>query len=211
MKRYPDPRFYLLLAGASVVISVGIIGWQLNGLSEQRANVDHLAEQVKAQRDVPLQLDGARQELERVKKELVHLEKDVPNVAYVPTLLKELELTGKASGLEVLGVRPVVKAVGPANAGVKPERKPYNDLDIEVRVRGNYRGILSFVKALNLFPKIVEARAVSIEPKPIPGQKGRPPLEAICRLRAYIFPEPEKPKPAEPSKVAANPGGPNVG
>lgn len=212
MKRYPDPRFYLLIGGISVVGSIAIIGFQLNGLSEQRAGVDRLAEQVKAERNVPLQLDSARQELEQVKKDLIHLEKNVPTVAYVPTLLRELEATGKSSGLEVLGVRPVVKAVGPATApGGRPERKPYNDLDIEVRVRGNYGGTLTFVQALNHFPKIVEARAVSIEPKPIPGQLGKPPLEATFRLRAYIFPEPEKPKAAEPTKVAVQTGAPHVG
>lgn len=198
MKGRPDPRLFMLLGGVGVVLGAGLLYVQYTGLTEQQAKVDKLTGEVRAQRDVPAQLQVSQRELDRVKSELAHLERNVPDFAYVPTLLRELETIGKASGLKVLGIRPIAKSDATKADEAKGLTKPYEEIDIDVTCRGSYGGILKFVNALNAFPKIVAARAVSVEPKPDPLQpKLAPELEISARMRAFLFREPQGERAAE--------------
>ena len=192
MKGRPDPRLFMLLGGVGVVMGAGLLYVQYSGLTEQQAKVDKLTGEVRAQRDVPAQLEVSQRELDKVKSELAHLERNVPDFAYVPTLLRELETIGTASGLKVLGIRPLAKSEAAKADDAKGLRKPYEEIDVDVTCRGSYGGILKFVNALNAFPKIVAVRAVSVEPKPDPLQpKLAPQLEINARMRAYLFREPQ--------------------
>lgn len=192
MKGRPDPRLFMLLGGVGVLLGAGLLYVQYTGLSEQQANVDKLAAEVRAQRDVPAQLQVSQRDLDRVKSELAHLERNVPDFAYVPTLLRELETIGKASGLKVLGIRPLARSDAAKADDAKGLQKPYEEIDIDVTCRGSYGGIVKFVNALNAFPKIVSARAISVEPKPDPLQpKLAPELEINARMRAFLFREPQ--------------------
>jgi Tfp pilus assembly protein PilO len=195
----------MLLGGAGVLLGTGLLYVQYSGLTEQQAKVDKLTGEVRAQRDVPAQLQVSQRELDRVKSELAHLERNVPEFAYVPTLLRELETIGKASGLKVLGIRPVAKSDAAKAEDAKGLAKAYEEIDIDVTCRGSYGGILKFVNALNAFPKIVSARAVSVEPKPDPLQpKLAPELEISARMRAYLFREPQGER--ENKTAMTNPG-----
>jgi Tfp pilus assembly protein PilO len=195
----------MLIGSLGVLGGLGLLFMQYSGLTEMQAKVDTLAGQVKAQRDVPAQLETSQRDLERVRSELAHLERNVPDFAYVPTMLKELESAGTASGLKVVGIRPIDKSdVAKADAA-KGVRKPYDEIDIEVRCRGSYGAILKFVNALNGFPKIVAARAISVEPKPDPlNPKAAPELEITARMRAFLFNEPKPTRGA--NKTAMAPG-----
>lgn len=208
MKGRPDPRLFLLLGGVGVLAGAGLLYVQFSGLSEQQAKVDQLAAEVRAQRDVPAQLQVSQRELDRVRSELAHLERNVPDFAYVPTLLRELETIGKASGLKVLGIRPLAKSDAAKADDAKGLQKAYEEIDIDVTCRGSYGGILKFVNALNAFPKIVAARAVSVEPKPDPLKPQlAPELEISARLRAFLFREPQTERAAD--KTAMNGEGGN--
>ncbi|MGV3618029.1 MAG: type 4a pilus biogenesis protein PilO [Fimbriimonas sp.] len=206
MKATRDPRVFMLLGGLGVALGAGLLYAQYGGLTEQQAKVDSLAAQVRAQKDVPAQLQVSQRELDRVRSELAHLERNVPDFAYVPTLLRELEAVGKASGLRVLGIRPLPKSDAAKAEDAKGLRKAYEEIEIDVTCQGTYGGILKFVNALNAFPKIMAARAVSVEPKPDPLQpKLAPKLEINARLRAYLFSEPQAARTTD--KTAMAPGG----
>lgn len=195
----PNPKLFLSLGALGILVSASVLTLQWNAVTEERFQAQQLDNKVKAQRDVPKQLMASKAELEQVRSKLAHLEKNVPDFAYIPTMLRELEAAGRASGLEVTGVRPIAKTDNAKAADGKGEKKPYDAVDIEVRGRGPYGAIMRFVDALKAFPKIVESRAVSIEPKADPMHpKAAPQLEMTVRLRAYIFNEAREPDSTDP-------------
>src|SRR5262249_32636476 len=139
------------------------------------------------------------------KVQLSHLEQGVPEVAYVPTLLKELEKAGKAAGMDVLGVRPIPRAASaPVRASgeqtKKAKKKDYTELDIQVNGRGDYKSVLTFVKAMQMFPKILSTRTVSVQPTSGQNQaknNASPRLDVGLEFRAYLFPSDGSTKKAE--------------
>ena len=206
IRRKSDPRIFMALGGLGVFAGGALLYTLYGGLTEQQGKVKALAAQVQAQRDVPAQLEVSKTELEKVRSKLAHLERNVPEFAYIPTMLRELEAVGKASGLKVVGIRPLAKSDAAKAEEAKGVTKPYEEIEIEVRCRGNYGSILKFMNALNAFPKIVGARAVSVEPKPDPlNPKAAPDLEIDARMRTYLFRDPQDA--VSPDKTAMAPNG----
>lgn len=192
MKRPNDPRIYIALAVVGILGGGGLLYMQYSANTELQDKVHVLEGQVRAQKDLPAQLEVSKRKLDVTRSQLAHLERNVPDFAYVPTMLKELEALGKQSGLLVIGVRPIPKSDQAKADDAKGEAKPYDEMEISVTCRGGYAGIQRFVRALNNFPKVVGTRAISIEPKkdPLRPKDEKPPLEVTARLRAYLFRDP---------------------
>lgn len=194
-KKTPNPKIFMILAVVTVLAGSGLSYMQYGAYSEVTAEVEKLRSEAKEPADVQQELDEAIQKLNDTRAKLTHLEAGVPEMAYVPTLLKELEKLGQECGIEVTGVRPVPKAVKPAvkaenSESKKAARKPYNELDVEVKGRGNYGSVMRFINGLTTFPKIVAARTVSMQPKNDnrAGVKEAPKLEVTIELRSFLFP-----------------------
>lgn len=195
MKKRPNPKVYLMLMLLTLVVGAGLSYMQFSSLQEVSAKVDRLKKEAKDEREVQAELDAINATLDETNTKLIHLEKGVSEVAYVPTLLKELESVGNKAGLEVLGVRPMPKVAKPmmrtTSADDKPKvRKPYTEMDIEVRGKGDYRAVMNFLRALQMFPKIIAARTVSVQPKNGVREEDRqkpPVLEVTLELRSYLF------------------------
>lgn len=189
-----NPKIFMALAAFALV--GGAVGsyYQWSSLQEVRAKVGDIRAQMREPEKVTREVEQSAAEVADFTAKLNHLEKGVPQMAYVPTLLAELDKIGTENGIDVLGVRPVVQAA-PLTAnqadGGAPKRKPYEELNIEVKGRGDYRSVLSFVQALQRFPKIVAARTVSITPKM--GQDKEMRLDITIELRAYLFPTSQGP------------------
>ena len=89
-------------------------------------------EQSKEQGQVYKKLADSKNQLTQLQTKLAHLEQGVPDAAYVPTMLKDLELAGKQHGIEVTGLRPMpVKNYAPGKDKDAGEAKPYEPLDLE--------------------------------------------------------------------------------
>lgn len=195
MSKAPNPKVFMALTAVALLAGGALCYWQYGNLSDVRGDVAKLRSEAKDEKDVRNDLVLAHQSFDETSAKLKHLEVGVSDLAYVPTLLKELEATGTKSGLVVLGVRPVVapaknnmvkeKAKGAEDA---PKRKPYTELNIEVRCRGKYRSVMTFLSNLGMFPKIVAAKTVSMQPKT--GRledQGAPTLDATFQLTSYVF------------------------
>jgi Tfp pilus assembly protein PilO len=210
VKKSPNPKFFMVLTAATVLVGVGLSVVQYSGLKDTEQRVAKLKKDSLDQSELENQLKGSLTKVQQCSASLNHLEKGVPELDYVPTMLKELENIGTQSGLQVLGVRPVPKTDAAAKAAdtdkSKKVHKAYTELDIEVTCRGNYHAVKNFVQALQAFPKIVAARTVSLTPKS-DGKKeaGPPKLEVTISLRSYLFP-PDKTdmKQATPAGVNEN-------
>ncbi len=190
----PNPKPFLILMLLTFAVSAGLCYMQYQGLSQLKADVATLKKEEKNPKEVETELAAAKGKLEQSKVQLAHLEQGVPELAYVPTLLKELEKAGTDSGMEVLSIRPVPRAVAAPKKGesLKAKSKPYTELDIQVGCRGDYKAAAKFLKALQMFPKILAARTISMQPKS--GQQvdaksagGSPRLDVMFELRAFLF------------------------
>ena len=106
MKRAPNPQVLFGLAAAVFFGAVGFLFLENGSLNSKRAKVAELREQDREQQQIFSKLEDSKKDLADLKAKLVHLEQGVPDPAYVPTMLKELELAGKQKGIEVTGLRP---------------------------------------------------------------------------------------------------------
>lgn len=196
MKSGPNPKIFLVLTILTLVVGSGLSYMQYGSYSETSSEAKRLRADAKDRETVELELQAAIDRLNETRGKLVHLEQSVAETEYVPTMLKELERLGTECGIQVTGVRPIPKQVV-SNVAVKDEkgetakkvRKPYTELDIEVKGRGNYQAVLKFITGLTQFPKIVAARTVSLQPKnDTRNPYSKPVLDCTIELRSYLFP-----------------------
>lgn len=184
----------MLASAGMILVGLGIVYFGYTKKVEAEGEVTALRAEVKEEAEVQAELDKAKLTLDECAAKLKHLEQGVPEFAYVPTLMTELERTGKANGIKVLGVRPMIKSIVPSKATggdqVMTAKKAYEELTIEVKGIGNYGSIMRWVNELQQFPKIVAARSVALVPKADPARVGFP-LDVTVELRAYVFRQPQ--------------------
>lgn len=190
----PNPKPFLIMMLLTIVVSGGLCYMQYQSYSQVTADVERLTKEKKDAKQVQAELAESQAKLEQSKLQLAHLEQGVPELAYVPTLLKELEKAGTEAGVEVLGIRPVPRSAPAPKKGesLKAKSKPYSELDIQVNCRGNYKAAVRFLKALQMFPKIIAARTISMQPKSGQQKEDKsvgtsPKLDVVFELRAYLF------------------------
>ena len=194
MKSGPNPRNMMLASAGMILVGFGITYFGYTKKVEAEGEVTALRAEVKDEAEVQAELDKAKLTLDECTIKLNHLEQGVPEFAYVPTLMTELERTGKQNGIKVLGVRPMIKSAMPVKSAngeqVPTSKKAYEELTIEVKGIGNYGSIMRWVNGLQNFPKIVAARSVALVPKSDPARGGFP-LDVTVELRAYVFRQPK--------------------
>ncbi len=178
----------ILLVLAVVAIGGGLVYWQWGNRADAQQRLASLQSKMPDEQQLQNDLTESQTKLEESRFRLEHLEKALPTVAYVPTLLKELELVGRESNLIVTGVRPVPAQRTDGDAEVKP----YEELEIDITGQGNYRAVMTLVSSLQGFPKVLAVRTVSLTPRQDPNAKPGE-LDATVRLKAYMFkPDEEK-------------------
>jgi Tfp pilus assembly protein PilO len=175
------------VATGAIVLAGGFLYMQNNSLTDLKTQVAGLRTTADKEKDAQTTLIQTERDLTGLKERLVHLEKGIPDAAYVPTMLKELEAMGKTQNVEVTGLRPAPPK--PNTMGDKKpfDSKPYEPLDLELKGKASYADLLRFVNALNTFPKILEVRTVTIAPG-LPGNDttGNQ-LEITMGIRAFLF------------------------
>lgn len=196
MKKGPNPRFFLILAFISLLVGGGLVYTGLSSVSNEEEKVAALRTQVKDEKTIQAQVEDSAKKLSDASTQLSHLEQGIPDAAYVPTMLAELEKTGQASGMAITGVRPMpkvqpVKKDDSSGQAQQAQRKAYDEQSIEVKGTGNYDSVMKFVQALNSFPKIVATRTLTIVPKS-DSSKDAPKdiLDVTIELKTYMFSTP---------------------
>lgn len=204
MNKTPNVKVLAALTAAAFLAGAGATFYQYSSMSEVAARVETLRKKAAHEKELAKQADATALKLKESQARLDHLEQGIPKAAYVPTLLKELEAVGTANGISVLGVRPVQMNDRAKKEDAKKEKKPYEELRIEVKGRGNYRSVLNFLEALKKFPKIVAARSLTASPKMEPGQANSGKLDVTFELKTYVFAEPQE-TPAKPGDGKPSP------
>ncbi|HWD41829.1 MAG TPA: type 4a pilus biogenesis protein PilO [Fimbriimonas sp.] len=187
MKKASNANLFFALAAIAVLGGGGFLFLQNSSLDTQRDEVRSLEKQASQASTVSAQLVDAKKSLNELQTKLAHLEQGLPDSAYVPTMLKELELMGKSQNLEVTGLRPSIKRPTSNAKDREMAKKPYEPLDLELKAKARYSDLVNFVRALDSFPKIVAVRTLAIVP-PAPGARAHDDrLDVTMGLRAFLF------------------------
>jgi len=191
MKTGPNSNVFAILIAVAAVFGTGINYLAYSRVSANEATLQNLKSQVESVSKMPARYQASTQKLADAQASIKHLEQGVSATNYVPTMMRQLEDLGNSCGVQVTAVRPVpAVAPSPSSKDKPAPQKPYDTLDIEVKGLAHYAQAYQFVSALNRFPKVVEARTVSLEPVAHTDPKavvGSPKLAVSILIRAYLF------------------------
>jgi Tfp pilus assembly protein PilO len=193
VRRGPNPKTFMFMAIGTFILGLGASYMGYSQMTAAQGEIATLKGEVKDEKEVQSELDTAKAALDECSVKLQHLEQGIPELAYIPTLMTELEKTGKQFGIKVLGVRPMPKSQTAASAkqveGGADKKQAYEELSIEIKGIGTYGSVMRWVNSLQQFPKIVAARSVQLSPKVDPG-KAQHELDMTVELKAYVFRQP---------------------
>jgi Tfp pilus assembly protein PilO len=201
MKKLPDVKSVALVAAGIVLLGGGATYWAYNLSQEAKARFEKLDNELPKEQVLREMLAKSQYEVDTFREQLQHLEEGVPTLAYIPTLLSELESLGKQHSITVTGVRPVAQSAAqpkPTTDDKKTTKKSndYKEIGIEFTGRGTYGDVMGMVDSLKKFPKVIAVQTVGLIPKrdrTKTGQQqpavGSPNLEASVRIKAFVFPD----------------------
>ena len=211
MKRQMNPKVFGAMTVFAMLLGGGATYWQYNAAGKATAKIAALQLGTPSDEELQRSLAESTSTLAEYRKNVEHLEAGVPDVAYVPTLMKELEEVGQRNDFKVIGVRPVVQAFMPVLDGSIAKKKDYEEIEIEIKGRGRYADVKRFLDDLQEFPKVIAVNTVKIEPQREMGDRGAPQVEATVNVVLYVFPfqfvpssRPNDKKAASTAEVAAN-------
>ena len=188
MKRQMNPKVFGAMTAFAMLMGGGATYWQFNAASSATAKIAKLQVEVPSNEELQQSLAASTRTLAEYQGTIEHLEAGVPNVAYVPTLMKELEEVGERNNIKVIGVRPVVQVFTAVSDGTIAKKKDYEEIEIEIKGRGRYADVKRFLDDLQQFPKVIAVKTVRIEPQREMGDQGAPRVEATISVALYVFP-----------------------
>jgi Tfp pilus assembly protein PilO len=188
MKKGLETKTMLLISAFSLVLGGAAVFVQYGSRAEAYSQKAAVESEVPDGKKLMGELREAKSQLAVRTAKLQHLEKDIPNVAYIPTMLRELEQVGLQSSLEVTGVRPVPPR--PSSVGdSRPQSNRWEEVYIDVRGRGDFAAAMDLVDRLKSFPKVVELETISLKPKYKEVSPNYEYIDTVFRIKAFVFPE----------------------
>jgi Tfp pilus assembly protein PilO len=218
VSKQSSPKTLGLMAFIVLALGGGATYFQFNAVQTAKADVAALEGQVPSQKELEKSLADSHAKLTEYQAKLAHLEGSVPDVAYIPTLMKELEMIGIADGIKVTGVRPAPVVVAPpaVTEGKRQEKKDYSEVELEIKGRGKYDAIKTFLDSLQKFPKVIAVKTVSLTPMRDSGTGATSSIDVVINVVAYVFPfevltaiDPSQA--TVPTNTGAPSGGPSTG
>jgi Tfp pilus assembly protein PilO len=213
-----DRKVVFALLGIAALCLIGL------GLSVYRAKADdlnRLQRQLTEKRDQLSEVQSklaSQSELEekykRLQDRLSVLEPTLPDSAYIPTFLHQIENLATSTNNRIVLIRPKPKPPagqgrgpvinnetgeiieGAPESGEEGRRKageeepiklPYDYVGIELRVEGTYWTLIDFLAELQRFPKMIAVNDVGFEPdRAMTGPQRSPKLAASMDLTAVV-------------------------
>ena len=212
-----DRKIVYALLGIALLCLIGLGGSLYHSKASQLKDLQQALGKKQAELTEAKSKVGKLPELEqgyqRLRARLVVLEPTLPNAAYIPTFLRQIEGLALGTNNQILLIRPkpAVKKTGaksavkinnetgevvqenrpPTAGGSAPEQKepelPYDFVPIELRVQGTYWTVISFLSELQRFPKMIAVNDISFSPNQGGIDSGRSPnLTASMELTAVV-------------------------
>jgi Tfp pilus assembly protein PilO len=208
--------YALLGIAALCLIGLGVSlyrakGSELTRLAKELSGKDQQLTQVREKLTKQPELEA---KYAKLQARLSVLEPALPDSAYMPTFLRQIERLATQTSNRIVMIRPKAKAPsgktaavtvnnetgevvkeqpnapsGPNAKGAKQVEKsklPYDYSTIELRIEGTYTTILAFLKELQQFPKMIAVNDIAFSPKQTGSLMQSPELMATMELTAVI-------------------------
>lgn len=189
MKNESSPKALAIVGLIAIVAGGGFTFWQYAAVSDVKAKLIAIQSEIPTEVELKQSLADSSAKLVEFEEKVKHLEESVPDIAYVPTLMKELEKVGEDLDIDVIGVRPVPESfLGGVNNDKTALNSAYDEVEIEVTIRGLYDDSKRFLDALEEFPKIVAVTKVDMKPERSMGESGKDQIETKIFVKTYVFP-----------------------
>jgi Tfp pilus assembly protein PilO len=212
LKLKPNKRSIIGLGGVMALLilsSVALFAKQQQSLAVINAEYEAKKKQLDEGSALASRLDATLKLLQADRDQLKFLEASLPNVAYVPTLLRQVEDLARSTHNEVRGVRPRIEVKPPPlrerrsdpeaqekkdeadkqKDEAQAEKKvpePYDKLKIQLTLTGEYQDLMQFIQRLTTFPKIVAVDDLALHPR-VDEKDSKTKIDVELNLTAYIL------------------------
>lgn len=214
MKPTNTGKSIALVALVVLALGGGLVYWQYSMHGDAEAHLNKIRSETPDEKKLQADLQTSQTELYAASSELKNLENGIPTLAYVPTLLKELEEEGNKHELHVT----VFKQANPAGAAPTPTNassgdakslkdKPYDEIEFDLSGRGSYTSVEDMLKGLQQFPKIISVQSITVTPKRDPNSASAATVETTIHMKAFIFKQAEETPKADLQANNAKGGG----
>ncbi|MBN2372357.1 type 4a pilus biogenesis protein PilO [bacterium] len=140
-----------------------------------QAELTKLQETLNENLEVTKGIKDIEEELEKIKKRLIEVQAQLPTEKEIPSLLTKISDMGSMVGLEFLLFQP------------KPEvpRDFYNDVPIDIIIKGSYHIVAQFFDLVANLPRIVNINDISMKKPELEGDTVI--LETSCQAITFRF------------------------
>lgn len=189
MSKEINPKALGVIALVVIVAGGGATYWQYTAVSTAKTKIASIQAEIPTERELQQSLVDSGDKLREYTEKVQHLEEGVPDIAYIPTLMKELEKVGVDLDIDVIGVRPAPQSfMGAAKDSGADKDRAYDEIEIEVTIRGLYDDSKRFLDALEQFAKIIAVKKVNMKPERAMGDGGSDQIETTIYVSVYVFP-----------------------
>ena len=211
MRPVADRRVLFALLGIAILCLIGLGASLYHGKAADLAKLNReLAkkeEQLKGAEAKLTLLPELESEFSGLQARLSVLEPALPDAAYIPTFLRQIEGLAAKTHNQILMIRPkpVSPAAGPEapktaindetgeiteqkgsapGQSAAPPPTPYDQIPIELRLEGGYWTVIDFLTELQRFPKMIAVNDVGFDPTGGMSQQPSPQLTVNMALTA---------------------------
>ena len=193
----------------TLMLSIGSAYLPFSMVQEARNQLAQHQLELEKARQAPGQLRALKQQLETLQRELAFLERGVSDREYIPTMLKQIEETARERKMQVVAVRPQNQTQQNSSQSDKDKPSPhkaYEEQLIEIGLQGDFWNLVSFLKQLDVYPKILAVQTMQVQTNTSALQNagGNPDLEVKMTVKAFIFRNARTPSPsAQPPNASS--------
>ncbi|MDM7461751.1 MAG: type 4a pilus biogenesis protein PilO [bacterium] len=183
-----------LALGGALTVGAGSLYLPWNSLQSAQEHLRSKQEELQQAQQAAGQLKQTIEQLQTTQRSLQFLERGVSQAAYVPTLLKQFEQIVQQRNLQIVSVRPQAPppkvVANPDQQAETPKEppKPYEEQLFEIQLRGKFWDMMSLLKTLETFPKILAVQSLQANAKTgAEMSTENPDLEIKMIVKAFIF------------------------
>jgi len=222
MKAGADRKVLFALLGIAALCLIGLGASLYHGkaakLAKQNWQLREKQQQLADAQAKLTELPQLEAEFTKLQTRLSTLEPTLPDSAYIPTFLRQIEGLAASTRNRILVIRPkpapeqasqgpkttindetgeIVEKKGQAQAGSRPSAAeqapmPYNHVPIELRLEGSYWTVIDFLVELQRFPKMIAVNDVGFDPTQAGANEQRSPQLTVTMALTAVATKGEK-------------------
>ena len=207
-----DRKIIFALLGIGILCLIGLGASLYHGKATELKELEGALGQKEAEleqmKSKVTQLPQLEDQYQDLRGRLSVLEPGLPDSAYIPTFLHQIESLASGTRNDILLIRPkpaikrsaadsavkindetgaIIEDAGQPEEAAPPPPMPYDFVPIELRVQGTYWTVIDFLAELQRFPKMIAVNDISFSPNQGGLVSGRSPnLTASMELTAVV-------------------------